>query len=155
PVIAGDETVYIQTGDGSSEPARHSFSNTLLALSPRELALKHSVMLTAEGSRPNKSVRDLDLNVPSPVVFTYKTRDMVVTAGHDGRLYLLDGTSSALLYRTPLIAVPENSADRGVWGSISSWEDADGTRWVLASVWGPAHSDLKPLISNGSAPNGS
>jgi hypothetical protein len=113
------------------------------------------MMLTAPDARANKSTRDLDMNVPSPVVFSYKNHDLVVTAAHDGRLYLLDAASSSMLYRTPSIAVADNSADRGVWGSISSWEDSDGTRWVLAPVWGPLHSDVKPPISNGSAPNGS
>jgi outer membrane protein assembly factor BamB len=143
PVIGRDGTVYVQTGDGS-----------LLSLSPRELELKHSVTLPAE-SKPNKAARDIDMNAPSPVVFAYNGHDLIVTAAHDGRLYLLDAASFQLLYRTPPMANSENSVDRGVWGNLSSWEDADGARWVLAPVWGPLHLDLKPSISNGSAPNGS
>jgi len=144
PVIGRDGTVYVQTGDGR-----------LLSLTARELALKHSVTLPPAESRANKSARDIDMNAPSPVVFPFKNRDLIVTAAHDGRIYLLDAASAAVLYRTPSIANSENSADRGVWGNLSSWEDTDGTRWLLAPVWGPLHSDLKPSISNGSAPNGS
>jgi hypothetical protein len=95
------------------------------------------------------------MNAPSPIVFRYKNRDLIVTVAHDGRLYLLDAASSELVYRTPLVANSENSVDRGVWGNLSSWEDADGTRWVLAPIWGALHPDLKPSISNGSAQNGS
>jgi outer membrane protein assembly factor BamB len=144
PVIGRDGTVYVQTGDGR-----------LLSLTARELALKHSVMLPPADSKANKSARDVDMNAPAPVVFPYKNRDLIVTAAHDGRLYLLDAASSALLDRTPSIANSENSADRGVWGNLSSWEDTDGTRWLLAPVWGPLHSDMKPSVSNGSAANGS
>jgi outer membrane protein assembly factor BamB len=142
-VIGKDGTAYVQTGDG-----------LLLSLSPRELALQHSVMLPAE-SKPNKAARDIDMNAPSPVVFPYKSHELIVTAAHDGRLSLLDAASFELLYRTPPVADSENLVDRGVWGNLSSWEDTDGTRWVLAPVWGPLHLDLKPSISNGSAPNGS
>src|SRR5262249_1234089 len=142
-VIGSDGTVYVQIGDGP-----------LLSLTARELRLKHSVMLPAE-SRSNKAASDSDMNAASPVVFPHKNHDLIVTAAHDGRLYLLDAASFELLYRTPLIVNSENSVDRGVWGNFSSWEDTDGTRWVLAPVWGPLRLDLKPSIANGSAPNGS
>jgi len=45
--------------------------------------------------------------------------------------------------------------ERGIWGSLSSWQDADGTRWVLGAVTGPLHPDLKVPMTNGLAPNGS
>jgi outer membrane protein assembly factor BamB len=34
---------------------------------------------------------------------------------------------------------------QAISGSLSTWQDADGTRWILAPVWG----------RNGAAPNGS
>jgi hypothetical protein len=47
------------------------------------------------------------------------------------------------LYRTAPISVGNgNSAPEGIWGSLSSWEDTDGTRYVLAAVWGRAHATL-------------
>jgi len=97
------------------------------------------------------------MNVTSPVVFSYKNRDVVVSSGRDGRLYLLDPASfGAPLYRTPpLAAVGGNSAERGIWGHISTWQDAAGTRWVLVPVWGPLHSELKAAGLNGVTPNGS
>ena len=27
------------------------------------------------------------------------------------------------------------------WGSLSSWQDADDNRWVVATVWGPSGRD--------------
>jgi outer membrane protein assembly factor BamB len=55
------------------------------------------------------------------------------------------------LFQTAPIAAP----DHGVWGGLSSWEEEDGTRWVLAPVWGPLSSELAKLAANGDAPNGS
>jgi outer membrane protein assembly factor BamB len=61
----------------------------------------------------------------SPVVFTYKNRDVVATAGKDGRLYLLDSAS----FTTPL----DRSAPLPGIDGLSTWED-NGTRWILAAV---------------------
>ena len=113
PVIGNDGTVYVQEGRGTSA--------TLLALNPRELKVKQSFGATAR--KPN------DDSTPSPVVFPYKGRDLIVTS--DGSaLNLLDSASSSsgtALYRTqPLATV----------GSLATWEDPEGARWVLASVWG-------------------
>ena len=120
-VIGADGTVYVQEGRGTSL--------TLFALSTRELKVKQSFGATARNPR--------DDSTPSPLVFPYKDRDLIVTS--DGSaLYLLDSaslSSSAALYRSPLPAAE----------GLATWEDPNGTRWILASVWGP----------NGSAPNGS
>jgi hypothetical protein len=101
------------------------------------------------------------MNVTSPVVFTYKGRDLIATAGKDGRLYLLDSKSlggsdhKTFLSRTAPLSVGEgNSPEHGVWGSLSTWEDTDATRYVLAAVWGPLHSDLKAPAANGETSNG-
>jgi outer membrane protein assembly factor BamB len=111
PVLGGDGTVYVQSSD------------RLLALSPRDLQVKQ--YFSSDG-------------VTSPLVFTYKNRDVIVTAGKDGRLNLLDSDHLAPLYQTPVVGTE-------IWGNLSSWLDADGTRWVLAPVWGPVRA----------APNGS
>jgi outer membrane protein assembly factor BamB len=46
-------------------------------------------------------------------------------------------------------------AGAGTWGSLASWEDSQGTRWVLAPVWGPKHSAFTFPITNGEANVGS
>jgi outer membrane protein assembly factor BamB len=136
PVIGSDGMVYVQTGDAA---------DTLLSLSPRDLQLKHSFALAGAGSTSKKPAKDNDMNVPSPAVFRYKDRDLIVGTARDSRLLLWDTASNALLYQTPPVSVADNSVEHGVWGGISNWEDPSGTRWVLAPVWGP----------NGSNPNGS
>jgi outer membrane protein assembly factor BamB len=161
PVIGNDGTVYVQTGDGPLDPASNKWSNTLLALTPRDLKLKH--YFTATGARATReAVKDSDMNTPSPVVFSLKNRDLIVTAGRDGRLYLLDSETlggddhRTALYRTPQIATADPaSIDRGIWGGISTWEDASGVRWIIVPVWGPLQPDFKAPAANGPASNGS
>lgn len=150
-VIGSDGTVYVQTGDGDSDP-----SNALLALTPRELQQKQ--YFSVPGRR---SV----INVASPVVFAYKDRDLIVSACSDDRLCLLDSAAlggndhATPMDRTPSVIQSSsgstNLAERGISGSLSSWQEMDGTRWVLAQVMGPLHSDLKVPVTNGPAPNGS
>ena len=66
------------------------------------------------------------------------------------RIWLLD--TSALggedhrtpVYRTPLVCNEEvQFAAAGPWGALSTWEDTDGTRWMLMPFWGPKHSKFK------------
>ncbi len=130
--FATDGTLYTQSG------------GKLLALAPKTLELKQSFTAPGGGSNPNPA---------TPVVFSYKERDLVVSASPDGRLYVLDGHS---LDNGPLSATPQiTSSDHGIWGGLSSWLDADGVRWVLAPVWGPVSSGLNVPVTNGAAPNGS
>jgi outer membrane protein assembly factor BamB len=121
PTIGMDGTVYIQTSD------------RLLALNPKDLRLKESFSTGA-------SKKDPDLNAASPLTFPYKDGELIVAAGRDGRLHLLSADApSKSLYDTPPIA----NAQGGIWGGLSSWQEMDGTRWVLAPVWGALNPELK------------
>ena len=48
----------------------------------------------------------------------------------------------------------QDHAERGIVGNLASWQDMDGTRWLLASGMGPLHPEFKVPVTNGSAPNG-
>jgi outer membrane protein assembly factor BamB len=102
--FGADGTVYVQTG------------NKLLALTPKALKLKLSFTSSS--------------NAATPVVFPYKGRDLIVSAGNGGRLYLLDSQSLTSLYQTEPLSTGE------IWGGLSSWQDEAGTRWVFAPLWG-------------------
>jgi len=158
PAIGSDGTVYAETGDGQYDPATNRYANSIVALTPKELKLK-------DWYTPSNAEwlwkRDLDMNV-TPVVFNYKGRDLLVGSGKEGRLFLVDSQSlggpdhRTPLYRTELVSNEDiDFAGAGTWGSLASWEDSQGTRWVLAPVWGPKHPAYKFPITNGEANVGS
>lgn len=148
PVIASDGAVFVQTAD------------RLLALSARDLQLRHYFSSPNDSGARRDAAKALDMNVTSPVIFTYKNRELIVSTGRDSRLYLLDASSvggddhRSSLFRTPPLAAEGSANDRGIWGGLSSWEEMDGTRWVLAPVWGPLNPELRISGANGSSPNG-
>ena len=156
--IGTDGTVYAEVGDGEWDPGKGVYSDTILALSPKDLKLKDWY---TPSNREWITKRDLDMNT-TPTVFPYKGHDLIVAGGKEGRLFLLDSQSlggashRTPLYRTPLIANEETDfAGFGIWGGLASWEDSKGTRWVLAPVWGPLTKDAKFPVTNGEAPHGS
>jgi outer membrane protein assembly factor BamB len=118
PVIGNDGTVYVQT------------SGRILALNAGDLALKGYITLA-----------DASVDA-SPLVLQYKNREVIVVSSKDGRLRLLD---AATLSNGNHESVSYQTTPMAVFGSLSTWQDADGTRWVLAPVWG----------RNDTSPNGS
>jgi outer membrane protein assembly factor BamB len=146
PALAPDGTVYVQVGDGPLDPESNKWSNATLALNGRDLKLKSYFSPAGLGAAPAKNV---EMNAATPAVFTWRGTEMIAASGRDGRLYLLDAKApGGPDHHTPLARTPPLSAgdapDRGIWGGLSTWEDKEGTRWLLAPVWGPVHSELKP-----------
>ena len=119
PAIGTDGTIYVQTGDGPSDPANGKFANALLALTPETLVPKGYFQDTAAAS-------------VTPVIFDYKSHDVIVNASRDGRLNLLDASSFSD-HKTILAQSPK--VDGGFWGGLSTWADAAGTRYVLGTIW--------------------
>jgi hypothetical protein len=105
--------------------------------------------------------RDLDPN-NTATIFTYKGRELLVASGKECRLFLLDPKSPGgadhhtPLYKTPLFCNEDaDFQDQGSWGALSTWEDASGTRWVLAPFWGPVHSQFRfPTVNTPVAKEG-
>jgi hypothetical protein len=104
--------------------------------------------------------RDLDMNVTGPV-FEWKGKEYLVESSKECRLWLLD--TSALggddhrtpVDRTPLICNQwVHFAAAGPWSAVSTWEDTDGTRWVLLPFWGPKHPDFKAPLEYGQSVRG-
>ncbi len=70
----------------------------------------------------------------SPVVFEFHGKDLIAAATNDGRLQLLD---SAALGGAPLAQSEPFSAPDFAAGSVTSWQDLSGNRWILAAAGGP------------------
>lgn len=122
--VGGDGTVYVQT------------LTKLLALTPKDLQLKQEFDLpgtSAEGA--------------SPMVFTLGDREVVMTAGKDGRLGLVDAGAASGTADTTAVAA-------NITG-MATWQEMDGPRWVLASVAGALRPSLDVPVKNGPAGAGS
>ncbi len=86
PVLGTDGTVYVQTGDADFDPSANKYGSAVLALSAKELKLKGYFPLPrTQSGRSNP-----ELNGTSPIVFSYKGKELIVTAAKDGRLYVLN-----------------------------------------------------------------
>jgi len=157
PVLGTDGTVYVQTADAEFDPAAKKYGSAVLALAAKELKMKSYFAIP----RTQSARRNPELNGTTPLVFAHKGKDLIVTAGKDGRLYLLDSTSlggadnSTPLFRTEPLAKSEPAVGAGgVWGGLSTWAEASGTRYVLAPVWGQLSAELKAPSDNGEVKNG-
>jgi outer membrane protein assembly factor BamB len=148
-------TAWSTTGDGiydpTSDPPRYANSIVGVHIVGNELKLKDYYTPT---NWDWLRKRDLDPN-NTPTIFTYKGRELMAASGKECRAYLLDPRSlggadhQTPLYKTPLFCNEEvDFQDAGSWGAVSTWEDARGTRWVLAPFWGPAHSQADFPIMN-------
>ena len=91
-------------------------TDKLLALTPKTLTLKG----TFSDNSPSVT----------PVVFDYKEHDVIVNVSHDGRLNLLSPNS----LDTPL--AQSAKIDGPIYGGLTTFADAKGTRFVLATAWG-------------------
>ena len=97
----------------------------------------------------------------TPVIFPYKGKEYAVDASKEWRLYFMDTESiggddhRTPTYRTPLICNEiVDFAEAGIWGSLASWLDAKGTRWVLTPFWGAKHPKFKAPLEYGEVKKG-
>jgi outer membrane protein assembly factor BamB len=151
--LGSDGTVYVEVPfeQGSTEENHH---RTVLALEPLTLKVKDS-FITEDEPNGSKSVEEPGI---TPLVFSWKGKDLIVAAGNNGRLYLLDSASlGGSDHHQPLFATePLAGLGGGLQGGFSSWNDADsGDRWVYASLWGPPKSSSQFPATNGDTPHGS
>jgi outer membrane protein assembly factor BamB len=154
-VIDSTGAAWTTTGDGvydpTSDPPRYGNSVIGVHIVGDELKLKDYYTPT---NWDWLRKRDLDPN-NTPTIFNFKGRELMAASGKECRMYLLDPKSlggadhQTPLFKTPLFCNEEvDFQDAGSWGALSTWEDASGTRWVLAPFWGPAHSQAKFPIMN-------
>ena len=141
PTIDSDGVVYMGTGDGPFNPAVRNLGNAVVAV---RLDAKGQFELVDYFAPKNANwsyERDLDINV-SPVAFDYRGRKFLVASGKECRVYLLDRDQlGGEDHRTPLDTSPllcneQAAIDIGVWGSITAWQDAQGTQWIVVPFWG-------------------
>jgi hypothetical protein len=159
--IGKDGTVYAGSGDGDYYPERQIYGQSIIGVkqNPATKALELKDWYTPSNAFWLRK-RDLDMNVTGPI-FDFKGKEYLVQSSKECRLWLLD--TSALggedhrtpVYRTPLICNEDvNFAAAGTWGALATWEEANGTRWILVPFWGPKHSQFTAPIEYGDVVRG-
>jgi len=161
PAISSSGVMYTGTGDGIFNPEIGTFGNGIVGIKQNpETKAAELVDYYGPSNAAWLVKRDLDMQV-TPAIFHYKGKELMVDAGKECRIYLMDTESiggddhRTPLYRTPLICNEDvNFASAGIWGSMATWEDAKGTRWVLTPFWGPKHSAMKFPVQYGEIKDG-
>jgi hypothetical protein len=153
--IGTDGLVYAQIASGHGEVAG-DYNDSLLALSADSLTVQD--YFTPPGG-PAK-VDAADVSGVTPTVFGLGDKDWIVTAGHDGRIYILDADSlggadhHTPAFRSEEIVPPSSSSSgHGFSNDFATYLDGAGVRWLYASVRGPVSSEF--TLKNGDAPTGS
>ena len=161
PAISSEKVMYTGTGDGVWDPENGVFGNGIVGL---QMDPDTGSLELYDYYGPSNAEwlfkRDLDMQV-TPAIFYHKGRELMVDAGKECVIYLMDLESiggddhRTPLYRSPLVCNEEvNFASAGVWGAMASWEESDGTVWVLAPIWGPKHSKFYAAIEHGEVKDG-
>ncbi|MCC6539162.1 MAG: PQQ-binding-like beta-propeller repeat protein [Bryobacterales bacterium] len=161
PAIDSKDVLYTGTGDGKWDPENGVYGNGIVAVkqNPQTKAVE-LVDYYGPSNAEWLFKRDLDMQV-TPTIFKYKGKEYVVDASKECRLYFMDAESiggddhRTPAYRTPLICNEiVDFAEAGIWGSLASWEEKDGTRWVLTPFWGPKHSKYRAPLEYGPVKKG-
>ena len=141
PAIGSDGTVYFESGDGPYDASIGKLSTSVEAFT-----FANDQLTLKDYYTPSNHVwlsrRDLDMNA-TPAVFPYKGRDVLVGSGKEGRFILMDSKSmggadhETPLFRSDLYSNKNvNFQTEGTWGSLTSWEEKNGTRWIVATTGG-------------------
>lgn len=145
PAIGTDGAVYVETGSGHADPSRQVYPNSVVALAADSLKVE-------DWYAPSGKSKSLKA---TPMVFAYNDKELIVAAGKDESLVLLDSKSlGGADHHTPMTQT-DSISKRTVAASFASWKDKEGASWVLASIAGPVKTDVKFASSNGPTPHGS
>jgi hypothetical protein len=156
----GPKYLYVQTADGPYDPAGGKFGNTVIALAFKNLRLVDTY--TPENWE-YLNTKDLDLSSAGAVVFPFKGKNLVASVGKESVVTLLDADNlgganhQSPLHRSAQWGNDEAMLhDRGVWGAMATWEDAQGRRYLAMSMLGPVGKSAPPFkFTNGPANDGS
>ena len=158
--VLGPKGLYVQTADGSHDPAGGIFGNAVIAVAPKAYGIADSF---TPSNWQYLNAKDLDLGSGGPVIFPFKDQTLLATSSKEAVVYLLDaknlgGTdhSKPLFQSQRLGNDAEHYYGAGVWGEISTWQDAQGARYLYVPMWGPPAKDMPAFPkSYGPAPHGS
>lgn len=147
PVVTPEGVSIFVTGAGTSDPNAGVYANSVVAVAKD---MKVQDWYTPEGGIGNYSS-------VSPVILDYKGKALVVAPGKDGSIALLDAASlGGADHHTPLFETAPISkpGEKHGWDGFASWQEKDGTTWVLASVSAGISLSDNSVKLNGSTSRG-
>jgi outer membrane protein assembly factor BamB len=68
----------------------------------------------------------------TPAIFDYNNKPMVAIAAKDGSIHVLNASLGTPVAKSPAASSTSDVAA----GALSTWQDTDGTRWILAPAAG-------------------
>lgn len=158
-LVLGPKGLYGQTADGPYDPAAGKFGNSVMVMGFWDLRLLDSF---TPSNLQFLNTKDLDLGSASPIIFPFQKWQLLAASSKEAVIFLLDANSlGGPDHHTPLHSSrwgnDENQLwGRGVWGSMTTWEDPEGQRWLLVPMWGPPAKDASKFqYSYGPADEGS
>jgi hypothetical protein len=116
--FGGDGSIYVATGAGEGA------ANSIVAIDAKTLQTKSAYTAKQEFAS-------------TPVVFEYKGKTLVAAAAADGSVHLVDAANMT----TALSVTPGAASKAGLAsapGALASWQDRDGSRWILVAHTGAA-----------------
>lgn len=140
PTLGLNNVLYVATGSGSGR-----YANAVVALDPKALEVKDWFAAQTPFTT-------------APVAFNHEGRDLVAAANRDGRLYVLDGsTPGGPDHRTAIAksSIYSSAGSDFTPGAVTTWQGADGIRWLLVASAGAVARETKFPISNGVISSGS
>jgi outer membrane protein assembly factor BamB len=154
----GFGSFFVQTADGGWDPANGRWGQTLLRLAPKTLEV---IDYFTPPNLDEINAKDLDFASGGTIAFTLANRQLVVSAGKDGTIYLHDARAlGGPDHRTALFSLKAGNdemwyASNGVWGAPATAVDATNERWLYLPMWGPPSKDVTFGRANGDATDGS
>src|ERR1700674_205294 len=102
--VTSSGNIIVETGDGAYDAKAGKLSDSIIELSGKDLKL---VDYYTPANRAWISKKDLDMGNMSPVVFKFKSWELVAASGKEGVIFLLDVKSlGGENHRTPLFRSP-------------------------------------------------
>ena len=130
PSFGGDRTVFVATGSGGDSP------NYIVALEAKTLKVKASFSAGTEFAT-------------TPVLFTHGSKTLVAAATKDGKIHLLDAANLGGGALSSSASTVASGGKELASGALASWQDRDGTRWILASIVGALPASFTGNVTKG------
>ena len=160
-IVGTNGRIYGGTADGKFDPIAGDYSDSIVAVSLKDLKLA-DYFLPPNWAFLNR--KDFDLGAASPVFFGWHNRNLVAHGSKEGVVYLMDADSlGGADHQTTLYTTPRLGNDRqvcceglGIWGGVSTARTEDGETWLFVPMGGPVASGAPRFpITNGENPHGS